>query len=173
MRGFLNGIVFMLALLVGGGVAAVFAGAVPAGADVKPPAAEEWAAQKSLHATIARDTQGLANPVSVSDENFLAAIKSYGSNCAVCHGAADGKASTLAKGFYIKSPQLATDGVEDDPEATTFWKLKHGIRFTAMPSFGATLSDDDLWKLALFLKHMDKLPPTADTAWKAIPSVGS
>lgn len=173
MRGFFNGIVFTLALLIGGAVAGIFGGVLPAGADVKPPAPEEWAAKKSLHATIARDTNGLANPVVVSDENFLAAIKSYGSNCAVCHGAADGKASTLAKGFYVKSPQLATEGVEDDPESTIFWKLKHGIRFTAMPAFGANLSDDDLWKLALFLKHMDKLPPAADTAWKSLPSVGS
>src|SRR5215472_1183838 len=30
--------------------------------------------------------------------------------------------------------QLATDGVEDDPEAFSFWKIKHGIRWTGMPS---------------------------------------
>lgn len=148
-------------------------GVLPAGADNVPPPPEEWAAKTSLHATIARETKDLANPVATSDETLLAGIKSYGQNCAVCHGAADAKASTLAKGFYIKSPQLAKDGVEDDPEATTFWKLKHGIRFTAMPAFGGNLSDDDLWKIAVFLKHMDKLPSAADAAWKALPSVGS
>ncbi len=173
MRGFFNGIVFTLALLVGAGIAAVFGGLVPAGADVTPPKAEEFAAQKSLHVTIARETQGLSNPIAVSDENLIAGIKSYGQNCAICHGAADAKSSTLAKGFYIKSPQLAKDGVEDDPDATTFWKLKHGIRFTAMPAFGGTLTDDELWKIATFVKHMDKLSPAADAAWKALPSVGS
>lgn len=173
MRAFFNGLVFTVALLIGGAVAAVFGGVLPAGADNAPPPPEEWAAKTSLHATIARETQGLVNPVAIGDDALLAGVKSYGANCAVCHGAADGKASTLAKGFYIKSPQLATDGVEDDSEATTFWKLKHGIRFTAMPAFGANLSDDELWKIALFLKHMDKLPPAVDTAWKALPSVGS
>lgn len=173
MRGFLNGMVFTLALLVGAGFAAVLTGFVPAGADVAPPAAEEWAAQTSLHAALKRETQNLTNPIATTDENLLAGIKSYGQNCAICHGAADAKPSTLAKGFYIKSPQLAKDGVEDDPEATTFWKLKHGIRFTAMPAFGENLSDDELWKIAVFLKHMDKLPAAPDAAWKALPSVSS
>ena len=45
------------------------------------------------------------------------------------------KPSNLAQGFYIEAPQLAKDGVEDDPEAVSFWKVKHGTRFTAMPSF--------------------------------------
>jgi len=173
MRGFFNGLVFTLALLVGAGLVAVFAGLMPAGADVTPPRAEEWAAQTSLHAAIRRETQGLASPLALNDANLLAGVKAYGSNCAICHGAADAKPSTLAKGFYIKSPQLAKDGVEDDPAATTFWKLKHGIRFTPMPAFGGNLSDDELWKLALFLQHMDKLPPSVDAAWKKLPSVGS
>ncbi len=173
MRGFVNGIVFTLALLLGVGVVAVYTGAMPAGADNKPPAIEEAAARTSLHASIARESKGLNNPVALSDENLIAGIKSYGSNCAVCHGASNAKPSTLAKGFYIEAPQLAKDGVEDDLDGVTFWKLKHGIRFSAMPAFGANLSDDDLWKIALFLKHMDKLPPAADAAWKAIPSVSS
>ncbi|GAC1308132.1 MAG: hypothetical protein NVSMB19_21220 [Vulcanimicrobiaceae bacterium] len=173
MRAFFNGVVFTLALLAGAGVAAVFAGVLPSGADVTPPAAEEWAARTSLHAAIARETRSLSNVVPLSDDALLAGVKSYGQNCAICHGAADAKPSTLAKGFYIKSPQLAKDGVEDDPEATTFWKLKHGIRFTAMPAFGGNLSDEELWKIALLLKHMDKLPPAPDAAWKALPSVGS
>ena len=173
MRGFINGVIFTLAFFGAAGLVAVIGGFVPARADVPPPAPEEWAATTSLHATIARETRGVTSPVALDDANLLAGIKLYGANCAVCHGASDAKTSTLAKGFYVKSPQLAKDGVEDDAEATTFWKLKHGIRFTAMPAFGENLSDEDLWKVALFLKHMDRLPPAADSAWKALPSVGS
>jgi hypothetical protein len=53
---------------------------------------------------------------------------------------------------------LGTDGVEDDPEGWTFWKIKHGIRWTGMPAWKDELSDQQIWTLALFLKHMDKLP---------------
>ncbi len=65
-------------------------------------------------------------------------------------------------------PQLATDGVEDDLEGFTFWKVKHGIRWTGMPSWKDTLTDQQIWTLALFLKHMDKLPPAAQEAWQKV-----
>lgn len=171
MRGFINGIVFTLALLLAAAFAAVQVGAIPSGADNKPPALEKWAANRSLHASIARDTQGTTAPIQPTDENLLAGVKSYGENCSVCHGAADAKQSTLSKGFYIEAPQLAKDGVEDDPEAVTYWKLEHGIRFTAMPAFKGNLSETEIWQLALFLKQMDKLPPAVDAAWKKLPSV--
>ena len=58
--------------------------------------------------------------------------------------------------------------MEDDPEGWTFWKIKHGIRWTGMPSWKDGLNDQQIWTLALFLKHMDKLPLDADTAWRAV-----
>jgi hypothetical protein len=50
--------------------------------------------------------------------------------------------TALAKGLYTQPPQLATDGVEDDPEGFSFWKIKHGIRWTAMPAWTGTLYDE-------------------------------
>ncbi len=173
MRNFINGIVFTLAFIVAAGFAAIQLGLVPANADAKPSALEKWAANRSLHATLDRETKGLQNPLPLSDANLMDGMHLYASNCAVCHGAADAKPSKLAQGFYIHAPMLAKDGVEDDPLAESFWKIKHGIRFTAMPSFGATLSDDDIWKLAMFLNKMDHLPPAVDADWKAVPSSAS
>ena len=71
-------------------------------------------------------------------------------------------ASPVAKGLYPRPPQLATDGVEDDPEGFSYWKIKHGIRWTGMPLWKGTLTDQQIWTLALFLKHMDQLPPAAE-----------
>jgi thiosulfate dehydrogenase len=100
----------------------------------------------------------------LTDENLIAAIKLYGQHCAICHGTAKGdpSASPVAKGLYPRPPQLASDGVEDDPEGFSFWKIKHGIRWTGMPSWKGTLTDQQIWTLALFLKHMDQLPPAAE-----------
>src|SRR5271165_5070515 len=158
MRGFINGIVFTVAFVVAAGLAAVYSGIVPANADSKPSALETWMARTSLHAALNRDTKGLQNPLQPSDENLTDGVHLYAANCAVCHGASDGKSSKLAQGFYISAPLLAKDGVEDDPVAWSYWKVKHGIRYTAMPSFTTTLSDSDIWKLAMFLSKMDHLP---------------
>lgn len=170
MLRFVYGIIFTLALLVAAAFAGIYVGALPPGADVKPPALERWAAKKSLKATMKREDVAYKNPLQPTDANLIAGAKLYGANCAVCHGASDGLASTLSKGFYIEAPLLAKDGVEDDPENMTYWKLDHGIRFSAMPAFGATLSAEQLWQLTMFLSHMDKLPPAAEAVWKKLPS---
>jgi mono/diheme cytochrome c family protein len=54
----------------------------------------------------------------LTDENLVNGIKFYETNCAICHGTAEGdtSASPVAKGENPSPPQLATDGVEDDPE---------------------------------------------------------
>jgi mono/diheme cytochrome c family protein len=171
IRGFVNGIVFTVALALGAAYVALRVGVLPSGADVRASRLERWAANTSLHATIDRETKGLTDPLQPTDGNLTDGAHLYAQNCAICHGAADAMPSNPAKGLYIRAPQLAKDGVEDDDESETYWKIEHGIRFTAMPAFGKTLSDEDAWKLAMFLKRMDKLPAAVEAEWKKVPSV--
>lgn len=152
------------------GYIALRVGLVPANADANPGRLETWAAGTSLDATLRRDAPKGANPVALTDDNLIAGIDLYGRHCALCHGTANGEASAspVAKGLYPRPPQLATDGVEDDPEGLSYWKIKHGIRWTGMPSWKGTLTDQQIWTLALFLKHMDKLPPAPEQAWQKV-----
>ena len=152
------------------GYIALRVGLVPANADANPGPLETWAAWTSLDATLRRDAPKGANPVALTDDNLIAGIDLYGRHCALCHGTASGDASAspVAKGLYPRPPQLATDGVEDDPEGLSYWKIKHGIRWTGMPSWKGTLTDQQIWTLALFLKHMDKLPPAPEQAWQKV-----
>jgi len=171
LRGFISGIVFTVALLLAAGYVAVVQGLLPAGADVKPMALERWAAKASLAAAIGHGAKGVTNPLGPTDQNLIDGVHTYAKNCAICHGAADAQPSVLAQGFYIRAPLLAKRGVEDDDESETYWKIEHGIRFTAMPAFGATLSNEDAWKVAMFLKRMDSLPVAVEAEWKKVPSV--
>jgi mono/diheme cytochrome c family protein len=173
MISFLGGIIFTLVVLTVAVFFAIKAGMVSANADSKPPALERRVANTALAVALKRDIKGLKNPIQPSDENLITGVHLYAENCAICHGASDAKPSNPAQGFYVEAPQLAKDGVEDDPEAASFWKVKHGIRFTAMPSFAATLQDEEIWKIAMFLKKMDKLPPSVDAEWKKVPSVAA
>ena len=172
-RGIIIGVVATLVVLFLGAYVAIEAGLLPANADSKPFKIERWIARTSLHATLQREAPRIANPVALNDANLIAGIKLYASNCAVCHGTSDGKRSAVAAGLYQHPPQLAADGVEDDPDGTTYWKIDHGIRFTGMPSFGSSLTDEQLWQLTLFLKHMDGLPPAPQRVWKAVKSVAA
>ncbi|MBV9271770.1 MAG: c-type cytochrome [Candidatus Eremiobacteraeota bacterium] len=168
LRGFLLGIVAVLVLLGAGGYVAVKNGVMPANADATPSALEKWMARSSLHATLAREAPKGPNPLPVTDENIIAGIKIYAEDCAVCHGDKSKKATAIAAGLYQKPPQLADDGVEDDPEGVTFWRVKHGIRLTGMPSYSRDLSDKQIWQVSMFLKHMDKLSPAAQQVWSKV-----
>ena len=170
MRGFLLGVVATIVVAAACGYAALRIGLIPANADANPGWLETWAANMSLDATLDRETPNGANPVALTDANLIAGIDLYGQHCAVCHGTAKGdlSASPIAKGEYPSPPQLATDGVEDDPEGHSFWIIAHGIRWTGMPSWKGSLTDEQIWTIALFLKRMGKLPPAAEQAWQNV-----
>lgn len=170
LKGIALGVALTLVVALIGGYSLVRSGLIPANADATPGSLETWLAATSLDATLRRDAPKVANPIAPTQENLLEGIQLFARNCAVCHGSAQGAASPspIAKGLYQKPPQLATEGVEDDPEGASFWRIKHGIRLTGMPSFGSSLSDREIWTLALFLKHMDKLPPAAQQAWMQV-----
>lgn len=169
-KGMVLGVALTFVVVLIGAYALVRSGLIPANADAIPGGLETWMARTSLDATLGREAPQSQNPVALTEQNLLNGVYLFAQNCAVCHGSAKGDASTspIAKGLYQKPPQLATEGVEDDPEGDSFWKIKHGIRLTGMPSFGYTLSDREIWTLALFLKHMDKLPPVVQQTWQQV-----
>jgi thiosulfate dehydrogenase len=170
MRGFIAGVVAVIVVGLIGGYGLLQSGMIPANADARPGGLETWAASTSLNATLRSAAPKTPNPVPLTDANLVEGVKLYGQHCALCHGTAEGNASAspVAKGLYPAPPQLATEGVEDDPEGASYWRIKHGVRLTGMPSWGAALTDRQIWTLALFLKHMDKLPPAPQAAWKQV-----
>jgi thiosulfate dehydrogenase len=154
-------------------VVAVFFGVLPANADAKPGFVEQWAAHESLQAAIDRGVKPLKNPLAVTDSVMTAGVKLYGTHCAVCHGTSDAKPSSIAAGLYQRPPQFAKHGVSDDPAEETYWKITHGIRLTGMPAYVTSLSTNERWQIASFLRYQDSLPPNALAAWKALPSAAN
>ena len=165
MKGFAIGVVVTLLVLAAGAFVFVKLGLMPAGQDQKAGTLETWAATTSFRARFGREARSLRSPIPPTETTLDEGAKLYVSNCEVCHGAQDAKPSNLAKGLTPDPPQLAKQGVEDDPEGVTYAKIAHGIRFTGMPGFRDTLSETQLWQVALFLKHMDKLPANTRALW--------
>ncbi len=169
-KGLVSGIVLTLVAAAVGGYFVLQAGIIPANADAKPGPIEIWAAKLSLDATMDRNAPKGPSPVAVTDANLIEGINLYAQHCAICHGTAEGEKSTspLAKGLNPSPPQLASEGVEDDSVGASFWKISHGIRWTGMPAWKESLTDAQIWKLATFLKHMDKLPAAPQEVWQKV-----
>ena len=161
MRGFVTGVIIGV-LLVGGGAYYYFvSGMAPAAAGDKPLPYERRIASRSLDAHIEKANVP-APPIQPSEENYLAAAKTYKENCAVCHGFPDQTPPVIADRMYPDATLLFKGkGVTDDPAQVSYWKIVNGIRLTGMPTFKGVLNDTQIWQLALLVANADKIPDTA------------
>jgi len=167
MRAFLLGFVVAIALIALAAFGAVQTGAMPARGDVAPGAMERWAAHTSLNATLEREAPKPPYPFGPpSEADFTAGATVYAQHCTICHGSANGTPSAVARGFAVIAPQFKRHGVADDPEGETYWKIDHGIRFTAMPAFDKSLDEKSIWQVTYFLKHLPDVPPAAKAIWE-------
>ncbi|HVO79958.1 MAG TPA: cytochrome c [Terriglobales bacterium] len=165
MRSFCLGVIITLLVLVLGGLACAFLGFMPTNADATPPALERRIAAPALDASMERHAPRVNSPLPPTDDNLIDGIKIYTMNCALCHGGLDNKPSALEHSFYPPPPQLILDPL-DDPEWHIFYAVRTGVRYTGMPAWGRTLSEQDMWKVTAFLSRIEKLPPGVQDYWK-------
>jgi len=165
MSKFLLGVIVTLLILVLGGLGFAMLGFFPTAANVEPPHLERHLAMSAVDASTDRHAPRVSNPVMPTDQNIEDGMKLYTMNCALCHGGLDRKPSALANSFYPPPPNLISHPV-DDPEWHIFYTIRTGIRYTGMPAWDKALADQDMWKITLFLSHIDKLPPGAQDFWK-------
>jgi thiosulfate dehydrogenase len=164
MRNFILGIIAAFLVLGIGGLAIAGFGLMPTNADSTPPAVERRVATSALHTAMSRRAPRLSNPFPASDANLIEGMKIYTTNCAVCHGTLDNQPSPLERSFYPPVPQLVLDPT-DDPQWHTYYVVRNGIRYTGMPSWRHTLSEQEMWKVTGFLSRVETLPSAVQDYW--------
>jgi len=103
--------------------------------------------------------------MSASDETLRAGMKIYRTNCAGCHGDFDQPSKWGANGFYPRVPQFP----QAPPTLRTeemFLIVREGIRYSGMGSWKDLMSEEETWKVVLFLNKMQSLPPTVKSEWE-------
>jgi mono/diheme cytochrome c family protein len=165
MGKFLLGVICTVLVLVLGGLGYTLLGFCPTNANVEPPHLETRLLNAASDASMERHAPRVTNPLTPTDPNLEDGMKLYTMNCALCHGGLDRKPSGLANSMYPPPPNLISDP-PDDPEWHIFYTIRTGVRYTGMPAWDRTLSEQDMWKITMLLSHMDKLPPAVQDFWK-------
>jgi mono/diheme cytochrome c family protein len=130
---------------------------------------EKYFANKAQHARIDRDMPKNV-PIQPNEANYLAGAELYKQHCAVCHGLPLTPKTAIANGMYPKPPLLMEGkGVTDDEPGESYWKIFNGFRLTGMPGFSKSLSETQIWQIALLVANADKLTPSAKAALIAAP----
>jgi mono/diheme cytochrome c family protein len=164
MRNFIFGIIAAFLLLGLGALLFVESGLLPTNADSNPPWVEQRVATQALDTVLSRRAPRLTSPVPLSDDNLIEGLKLYTTNCAVCHGTLDNQPSPLEHSFYPPVPQLILGPVHA-PQWHTYYVVRNGIRYTGMPSWRHTLSEQDMWKVTDFVSRIETLPPAVQDYW--------
>jgi hypothetical protein len=165
MGKFLIGVIFTLVVLVLVVLGVAMLGLFPTPANVEPPHLERHLAMSAVDNSMDRHAPRISNPLTPTDQNLEDGMKLFTMNCALCHGTLDRKPSTFANSFYPPPPNLVSDP-PDDPEWHIFYTIRTGVRYTGMPAWDKTLTEEEMWKITTFLSHMDKLPPAVQEYWK-------
>jgi thiosulfate dehydrogenase len=131
-----------------------------------PPSWETILATRSLHAAVAREAKNLKAPISASEETLRAGMKIYRSNCAGCHGDFGQPSKWGANGFYPRVPQFPQVPTALRSEEM-FLIVQGGIRYSGMGSWKDLMSEEETWKVVLFLNNMQSLPPAVKLEWEA------
>jgi mono/diheme cytochrome c family protein len=156
MKNFFLGVFATVAVLAIGIFAYLRLGWAEVRGDAAPSKVESYLMTAAVHAAVRRNAPDLPNPVSPTDENLIAGGKQYLGECAGCHGT-PGTPNKFPNSLNPGPPQFPTVGTEYT-EAQVFWVAKHGIRRSGMFSNGLWDSDQELWRLAAFIKRIKDLP---------------
>ena len=149
-----------LAVLVAAGVMLVLQGR---GVSARPePSGVEKRAALFMRGWLTPSTfKGLKNPLSDTEEHFIAAREHFADHCASCH-ANDGSGGTeMGRSLYPKAPDMRLPRTQDLSDGEIFYFIENGIRLTGMPAWstGTPEGERASWQLVHFIRRLPKLTP--------------
>lgn len=106
--------------------------------------------------SIERRAQEIKLPNLDDPQLTLKGAGEYVEMCVSCHLAPGVSDTPMRQGLYPRPPNLSE--VKVDPRAA-FWIIKHGIKMTAMPAWGASHDDEAIWSLVAFVDKLPRLSP--------------
>ncbi|MBZ5684485.1 MAG: c-type cytochrome [Acidobacteriia bacterium] len=96
------------------------------------------------------------NPVAASLEEGRDLFLSH---CAACHGV-DGSGKTpIGSNLYPRVPDLRSSPTQRLTDGEIHYIIENGVQLTGMPAWSKSGSEDDIWKLVLFVRSLRALSP--------------
>jgi mono/diheme cytochrome c family protein len=97
------------------------------------------------------------NPLPDTADTLADGKEAFSHYCVACHGL-DGQKTGVPFAEHMSPPipSLASADVQSYTDGQLKWILDYGISPSGMPGSKGTLSDDELWSIVVYLRH---LPP--------------
>jgi mono/diheme cytochrome c family protein len=97
------------------------------------------------------------NPLPSDPDTIAEGKEAFSHYCVACHGM-DGRNTGVPFAGHMSPPvpSLASDNVQQFTDGQLKWVIDYGIRPSGMPGSKNMLSDEEIWSIVVFLRH---LPP--------------
>jgi mono/diheme cytochrome c family protein len=154
---------------MGRGAAAVGAAVLVfflAGCASRQPGPFETSAVQRIKQNVTVRGKNAVNPIAATPENIDRGRKAFGSYCMVCHGF-DGQNSGVpfADQMSPPVPSLNSAAVQAYTDGQLQWVIANGIFPSGMPASKGILSEDEIWEIVTFIRH---LPPKGSLGEPAV-----
>ena len=138
-------------------VGAAFAAVAPRACMATPPSRLETAIVTAAKHQILVGNRHEKNPLPDNAQTLADGKEAFSHYCVACHGN-DGQNTGVPFAGHISPPipSLASAEVQTYTDGQLKWVLDYGIFPSGMPGSRGTLSDDELWSIVVYLRH---LPP--------------
>lgn len=137
----------------------VYSGVYNVAATSKHWSATQWLLSQTVHRSVDTQAAGITAPELGAEEQLLAGAANFDAMCSGCHAPPGAQPSAAAQGMYPEPPEL-THAAREKSASEIFWVLKHGIKASGMPAWGASHSDDDLWAMTAFVTQLPGMSAT-------------
>lgn len=97
------------------------------------------------------------NPLAVSPQAIADGKDAFSHYCAACHGL-DGQNTGVpfADRMAPPVPSLASREVQAYTDGQLKWVIDNGIWPSGMPGSSGTLSNDEIWSIVVYIRHLPK-----------------
>jgi mono/diheme cytochrome c family protein len=135
-------------------LAVIYSGVFNVAATVEEAPSLRWVFITTREASIKRHARDIQVPALGGAKQVERGFRLYREMCIMCHTPVDQKPTPIAAGLNPQAPSFAEN---DMSAAELFWAAKHGIRFTGMPAWGSSLSDQEIWDMVTFIQVLPKM----------------
>ena len=113
-----------------------------------------WVMRKSVRTHAALSVEAPAT----DPTGLVSAAGHFAGQCAVCHGAPGERPSPVMQAATPPAPDLAVNAREWT-DKQLFWILKHGVKFSGMPAWPVQDRDDEVRRMAAFVRRLPGMTP--------------
>jgi len=128
---------------------------VALGCRVSPPGKVENSLMNGIKHKITVGGRNDRNPLGHGPDVVEEGKAAFGAYCIVCHGL-DGQNTGVPFAAQMSPPvpSLASKQVQNYSDGQLKWIIENGISPSGMPASRGILSDDELWSIVVYLRHL-------------------